>query len=107
MSGAVAVELPGIADVGKVQRHEVGDKTVIKAGSQVLFCYERSDTAMRNLAVVALTDAGIPGIEVAKVFALSAPYISRVRGWAKTEGGPVPAVTARQQQRTGQRGSRS
>jgi hypothetical protein len=62
------------------------------------------DTAMRNLAFVALTDAGVEGLEVAKVFGITAPYVSRIRGEARRSGaeglvkrrGRPPKLSARQ-----------
>ena len=49
---------------------------------------------MRNLAVVALTQAGAKGLEVAKLFGLSGEHVSRLRGRAAS-GGSRALVPAR------------
>ena len=69
-----------------LQRRSVGGQTVVSHGPRVVFCYADDDTAMRNLAVVALTDAGASGVEVAAVFGLSPEYVSRLRGRARRHG---------------------
>ena len=55
-------------------------------GRSVLYRYEAGDTGMRNLAIVALTDAGRRVDEVAAVFGLTATYVSILRGRARTDG---------------------
>lgn len=69
-----------------LRRHSVGGETIVSHGRGVVFRYGDDDVAMRNLAVVALTDAGTPGIEVAATFGLSAEY---VRGCVRVPGGTV------------------
>ena len=69
-----------------LRRRSAGGVTVVSHGPRVVFCYADDDTAMRNLAVVALTDAGSSGIEVAAVFGLSPEYVSRLRGRARRDG---------------------
>lgn len=64
-----------------LRRHRVCGETVVSHGRRVVFRYD-DDIAMRNLAVVALTDAGTPGVEVAATFGLSAEYVSRLRARA-------------------------
>jgi len=41
---------------------------------------------MRNLAMVALCDGGVPGVEVAELFGLSADYLSKLRVRARRAG---------------------
>ena len=79
-------------------------QTVVCFGDKVLFCYAGDDIGMRNMAVVALTDAGVRGKDVAAVFGLSAEYVSMLRGRARAEGsaglvrrrGRPPKLGARQ-----------
>jgi len=78
--------LPGMPEPSVLCRHSLGGETVVSHGRRVVFRYADDDTAMRNLAVVALTDAGAPGIEVAATFGLSAEYVSRLRGRARRDG---------------------
>jgi hypothetical protein len=61
-------------------------QTVVSYGQRLVFRYDEDDTGMRNLAVVALTDAGAPGREVAGLFGLSPEYVSRLRAQARRWG---------------------
>src|ERR1019366_8378660 len=55
-------------------------------GHALVYRYEIEDIGMRNLAIVALTDAGRRVDEVARVFDLTATYVSVLRGRARLEG---------------------
>ncbi len=79
-------ELPGLPEPAKLRRHSSGGQTVVSYGARVVFRFADDDTAMRNLAVVALTDAGAQGLEVAAVFGLSREYVSRLRARARRDG---------------------
>ena len=57
-------------------------QTAVSFGDKVLFCFACDDVGMRNMAVVALTDAGVRGKQVAAAFGLSAEYVSILRGRA-------------------------
>lgn len=59
---------------------------VVTAGRSLLYRYEVDDLGMRNLAIVALTDAGRRVDEVAAVFGLTATYVSMLRGRAREQG---------------------
>jgi len=52
----------------------------------LVYRYEADDIGMRNLAIVALTDAGRRVDEVAAVFGLTATYVSILRGKARRQG---------------------
>lgn len=71
-----------------------GDEVVVCYGSRVLACYERGDRGMRNLAIVALTRAGISGVEVAALFGVRPEHVSRLRRLAGEAGsaGLVPVL---------------
>ena len=104
MSETVQDELVGMPEPTVLRRHSHAGQTVVSYGSRVAFCYDSGDTAMRNLAVVALTDAGEPGLRVAAVFGLSPEYVSRLRGRAHKDGaaglvarrGRPPKLSARE-----------
>ena len=72
---------------------------VVSYGSRVVFRYADDDTAMRNLVVVALTDAGARGLEVAAAFGLSREYVSRLRARARKDG--AAGLVARRSSRNG------
>ncbi len=68
-------------------RHVERDGEVFVLRGPHLFArYDKDDLGMRNLAVVALSDAGIPVNEVAACFSLSRQYVSMLRGRAKDAG---------------------
>lgn len=75
-------QFPGMPEPAVLRRHSAGGETVVSHGRRVVFRYADADTAMRNLAVVALSDAGVPGVEVAATFGLSQKYLCRLRGQA-------------------------
>lgn len=51
------------------------------------------DKAMRNLSLVALTDAGVPGKDLAALFSITPEHLSRLRARVTEEGsaGPAPS----------------
>ncbi len=55
-------------------------------GRCLVYRFDADDLGMRNLAIVALTDAGRRFDEVAAVFGLTATYASMLRGQARREG---------------------
>ena len=55
-------------------------------GSRLFSRYDKDDLGMRNVVVVALSDAGISVNEVATCFSLSRQYVSMLRGRAKDAG---------------------
>jgi len=59
---------------------------VVEYGPQVLFCFKASDKGMRNVAVVAVTDAKVAVKDAAVVFGLTPEYVSELRGRARKEG---------------------
>jgi len=68
-----------------LRRVESAGRCLVTAGG-CCFCYDSDDVGMRNLAVVALTDAGVAGKRAAAVFELSPGYGSRLRGRAHAGG---------------------
>ena len=59
---------------------------LVACGRVLVYRYDVDDIGMRNLAIVALTDAGRRVDEVAAVFGLTATYVSMLRGRARTDG---------------------
>jgi transposase len=59
---------------------------LVSCGGSLVYRYEVDDVGMRNLAIVALTDAGRRVDEVAGVFGLTATYVSMLRGRARQDG---------------------
>jgi len=82
------LQLGGMPEPAVLRRHSSGGETLISYGRQLVFRYADDDTGMRNMAVVALTDAGVAGREVAAAFGLSPEYVSRLRAQARRWGAP-------------------
>lgn len=69
-----------------LRRVDSDGQSVILLGAQVLFSYEGTDVRMRNVAVVAVTDAGVACRRAAEVFELTPQYVSMLRGRARAQG---------------------
>jgi len=77
---------------------------LVTFGRVLVYRYDSHDIGMRNLAIVALTDAKQPIKDVAAVFGLTATYVSILRSRARAEGsaglvrrlGRPPKLSARQ-----------
>src|SRR5450756_592248 len=79
-------ELEGMPEPAVLRLHS-SDGQVLVTWCRTLACrYEVEDIGMRNLAIVALTDAGQRVDEVAGVFGLTATYLSILRGRARAAG---------------------
>ncbi len=78
--------LEGMPEPGVLRRHTSDGQVLVTCGRSVLYRLEVGDTGMRNLAIVAMTDAGRRVDEVAAVFGLTATYVSILRGRARTDG---------------------
>lgn len=86
MSSVAVSELPGMPEPYSLRRFTAGGETIIMRGRYVVSRFDTADLGMRNLAVVALTDAGHAGIDVAACFGITAVYVSMLRGRARDEG---------------------
>jgi hypothetical protein len=98
-------EFDGMPEPGVLRRMVDAGQCVVVFGRAVLYRFDLADIGMRNLAIVALTDAGRRVDEVAAVFGLTATYVSMLRGRAARAGsaglvrrrGRPPKLNARQQ----------
>jgi transcriptional regulator with XRE-family HTH domain len=81
------MDLPGMPTRYELQRGvaENGD-TLVTYGPKVLFRFDAADKGMRNLSIVALTEAGVEGKLVAEVFGVRAEHVSRLRTKAFRRG---------------------
>jgi transposase len=86
MGSAAASQLPGMPEPYSLERHVAGGETFVTRGPYVVSRFDSDDIGMRNLAVVALTDAGHSGLEVAACFGITPVYVSMLRGRARLEG---------------------
>ena len=78
--------LEGLPEPAVLRLHASDGHVLVTCGRSLLYRYDAGDTGMRNLAIVALTDAGRRVEQVAAVFGLSATYVSILRGRARTDG---------------------
>ena len=86
MTETAAPTLPGMPGPEVLHRVESQGQVVVRRGGQVLFVYDAGDVGMRNLAVVAVTGAGVPVKEAARGFGITATYVSMLRGRARDAG---------------------
>ena len=80
------VELEGMPEPNRLRLLVSGGQVLVTCGPALLYRYGEGDTGMRNLAIVALTDAGRRVDEAAGVFGLTATYVSMLRGRARAQG---------------------
>lgn len=84
--GATAVAFDGMPEREELRLHRTDGTVLVTWGPRVLFRFDDADTGMRNLAMVALAEAGVAGTEVAALFGLSADYFSKLRVRARRLG---------------------
>ncbi|MGB8383933.1 MAG: hypothetical protein WCG47_22255, partial [Dermatophilaceae bacterium] len=78
--------LEGMPEPAVLRLHASDGQVLVTCGRSLLYRYEAGDIGMRNVAIVALSDAGRRVDEVAAVFGLSATYVSILRGRARVGG---------------------
>lgn len=86
MGSAAASELPGMPEPYSLERYVAGGETFVTRGPYLVARFDSDDIGMRNLAVVALTDAGHSGLDVGACFGITPVYVSMLRGRARLEG---------------------
>src|ERR1035437_1793344 len=79
-------ELEGMPEPAVLRLVTSDGHILVTWGRTLVYRYEVEDIGMRNLAIVALTDAGRRVDEVARVFDLTATYVSMLRGRARLKG---------------------
>src|SRR5450759_4288100 len=87
-------ELAGMPEPAALRLLAADGQVLVTHGRTLVYRYEADDTGMRNLAIVALTDAGRRIDEVALLFGLTATYVSMLRGRAR-QGGSAALVRHR------------
>ena len=80
------VELEGMPRAATLRLVSSDGLVLVSCGDSLVCRYDADDKGMRNLMIVALTDAGRRIDEVARVFGLSATYVSIMRGKARKDG---------------------
>src|SRR5665648_312662 len=80
------IELEGMPRAATLRLVASEGQVLVAWGNSLVCRYERDDNGMRNLVIVALTDAGRRIDEVARVFGLTATYVSILRGRAHRDG---------------------
>lgn len=73
-------------DPYELWRSESDGWVSVGKGLRLLARFQSDDKAMRNLSLVALTDAGVPGKDLAALFSMSAEHLSRLRTRVTEEG---------------------
>jgi len=80
------VELEGMPDRSDLRLLISDGQCLVTFGRVLVYRYDSDDIGMRNLAIVALTDAKQPVKVVAAAFGLTATYVSILRSRARAEG---------------------
>src|SRR5665647_2438804 len=80
------IELEGMPRAATLRLVASEGQVLVAWGNSLVCRYESDDNGMRNLVIVALTDAGRRIDEVARVFGLTATYVSILRGRAHRDG---------------------
>src|ERR1035437_9719714 len=81
-------ELEGMPEPAVLRLATSDGQVLVTWGQALVYRYEVEDIGMRNLAIVALTDAGRRVDEVARIFDLTATYVSMLRDRARLKGSP-------------------
>ena len=84
--GMDQIELDGMPRAATLRLASSDGLVLVSCGDSLVCRYDADDKGMRNLMIVALTDAGRRIDEVARVFGLSATYVSIMRGKARKDG---------------------
>ena len=85
-AGIVQGRLEGMPPPWALTRFGAEGEVVVSWGPKVLFHFDADDVAMRNLAMVALSEAGVACGEVARTFGVSREHVSRIRSKAARQG---------------------
>ena len=75
--------LEGMPEPAELRLLTDKEYVLVTCGAVLVYRYQVGDTGLRNLAIVALTDAGRRVNEVARLFGLTATYVSMLRGRAR------------------------
>ena len=84
--GVGQAKLDGMPEPALLRLLSCDGQVLVTYGRSLVYRYAAGDTGMRNMAIVALTDAGRRVDEVASVFGLTATYVSMLRGRARAQG---------------------
>jgi transposase len=87
-------QLEGMPEPYRLWRCRQEGELVVGYGPRLLFRCDERDGAMRNLAAVALVDAGAKGSEVAELLGVSREHVSRLRARV-ADGGSQALLPAR------------
>jgi hypothetical protein len=80
------VGFEGMPTRSQLCRSVVDGRCIVGFANKVLYRFDEGDKGMRNLAIVSLTDSGVPGLEVAALFGIRPEHVSRLRTKAATQG---------------------
>src|SRR5260370_11266173 len=99
-------KLPGMEAAG-LHLADHGQVIEIRRGDYTITAYRKDDPGLRNLAIISLTESGVPGQDVAALFGMTPVQVSRIRGeyrkhgsagLARKRGRPAALTTAQVRQ---------
>jgi hypothetical protein len=84
--GVEHIEMEGMPVPTVVRVLSSDGQTMVTFGRVLVYRYDSDDLGMRNMAIVALTDAKQPIKDVAAAFGMTATYVSILRSRARAQG---------------------
>jgi len=96
-----------LLETGELHLADHGQVIEVRRGDYIITAYRKDDPGLRNLAIICLTESGVPGQAVAALFSLTPVQVSRIRGeyrkhgsagLARKRGRPAALTTAQVRQ---------
>ena len=78
-------QLPGM-QAARLHLARYGPVIEVRRGDYTIAAYRKDDLGLRNLAIISLTESGVPGSTAAALFSLTPVQISRIRGQYRQHG---------------------
>jgi len=78
-------QLPGM-QAARLHLAGYGPVIEVRRGDYTIAAYRKDDLGLRNLAIISLTESGVPGSTAAALFSLTPVQISRIRGQYRQHG---------------------
>ena len=84
--GVEQIELTQMPEPGRLRLLVSGGQCLVSVGRALVYRFDIGDLGMRNLAIVALTDAKQSIKDVAAAFEMTPNYVSMLRSRARAHG---------------------
>ena len=81
-----AAEQLALLQAAELHLADHGQVIEVRRGDYTITAYPKDDLGLRNLAIISLTESGVPGLAVAALFGLTPVQVSRIRGAYRQHG---------------------